>query len=129
MIPHIIHYCWFGSNPLPELAEQCIASWKEHMPDWEQKKWDDIASSPLYVRQAYELKQQGKDSSWFARMISATVVSIIGILSVQFYAERKTHIAQLKEMNIFPIAETSIKARLINFSPRMMVEVLHIKNK
>ncbi|NLC93695.1 MAG: glycosyl transferase, partial [Treponema sp.] len=26
-IPHIIHYCWFGGNPLPELAEKCLASW------------------------------------------------------------------------------------------------------
>ena len=61
MIPHIIHYCWFGSNPLPELAERCIASWKEHMPEWEMRRWDetnfDIASAPLYVRQAYEAKK------------------------------------------------------------------------
>ena len=29
-IPKIIHYCWFGGNPLPELAEKCIASWKKN---------------------------------------------------------------------------------------------------
>ena len=29
MIPKIIHYCWFGGNPLPELAQRCIASWKK----------------------------------------------------------------------------------------------------
>lgn len=61
MIPKIIHYCWFGGNALPELAERCIASWHEHMPDWEYKRWDetnfDIASAPLYVRQAYEAKK------------------------------------------------------------------------
>ena len=61
MIPHIIHYCWFGKTALPELAERCIASWKEHMPEWEIRRWDetnfDVFSAPLYVRQAYEAKK------------------------------------------------------------------------
>lgn len=61
MIPRIIHYCWIGGAPLPELAEQCIASWKEHMTEWEIKRWDesnfDISSAPLYVRQAYEARK------------------------------------------------------------------------
>lgn len=61
MIPKIIHYCWIGGAPLPSLAEQCIASWKKYMPEWELKRWDesnfDIASAPLYVRQAYEARK------------------------------------------------------------------------
>ena len=61
MIPKIIHYCWFGQPPLPPLAEQCIASWKKHMPDWQIMRWDetnfDIAAAPLYVRQAYEARK------------------------------------------------------------------------
>lgn len=60
-IPKIIHYCWFGKGKLPELAERCIASWKEFMPDWEYMRWDesnfDIAAAPLYVRQAYETRK------------------------------------------------------------------------
>ena len=46
---------------MPELAERCIASWKEHMPEWEYMRWDesnfDIAAAPLYVRQAYEARK------------------------------------------------------------------------
>lgn len=61
MIPHIIHYCWFGGAPMPSLAEECIASWKEHMPRWKYMRWDEstfsIADAPLYVRQAYEAKK------------------------------------------------------------------------
>lgn len=61
MIPKIIHYCWFGKNPLPELEQQCLASWHEHMPEWEYKYWNedtfDIAAAPLYVRQAYEARK------------------------------------------------------------------------
>lgn len=46
---------------MPKLAEECIASWHKHMPDWEYRRWDeanfDVASAPLYVRQAYEAKK------------------------------------------------------------------------
>ena len=61
MIPRILHYIWFGDNPLTPLAEQCLASWQEHMPDWQIMRWDesnfDIASAPLYVRQAYAARK------------------------------------------------------------------------
>jgi len=61
MIPKIIHYCWFGRNPKPKLAEKCIRSWKKHCPDYEIIEWNednyDIAEAPLYVRQAYEMKK------------------------------------------------------------------------
>lgn len=61
MIPKTIHYCWFGGNPLPALAEKCIASWKRYCPDYRIVRWDesnfDLHSAPLYVRQAYERKK------------------------------------------------------------------------
>jgi len=61
MIPKTIHYCWFGRNPKPKLAEKCIASWKKYCPDYKIIEWNednfDISSSPLYVRQAYEAKK------------------------------------------------------------------------
>lgn len=61
MIPKTIHYCWFGRNPLPKLAQKCIKSWKKYCPDYEIREWNednfDIASAPLYVRQAYEAKK------------------------------------------------------------------------
>ena len=55
-----IHYCWFGGNPLPELAEKCINSWKEHCPDYEIIEWNennfDVTCCD-YVREAYEAKK------------------------------------------------------------------------
>ena len=61
MIPKIIHYCWFGGNPLPKLARKCIKSWKKHCPEYQLVRWDesnfDLSSCPLYVRQAYEVGQ------------------------------------------------------------------------
>ena len=41
MIPKTIHYCWFGRNPLPELAQKCIKSWKRYFPDYEIKEWNE----------------------------------------------------------------------------------------
>lgn len=41
MIPKVIHYCWFGGNPLPPLAQKCIASWRKFMPDYEICAWNE----------------------------------------------------------------------------------------
>ena len=60
MIPKIIHYCWFGRNPLPELALRCIESWKKFLPDYEIKEWNednfDVNIIP-YTAQAYKAKK------------------------------------------------------------------------
>lgn len=61
MIPRIIHYCWFGRGEMPELVQNCITSWRTYMPDWEFRLWSEdnfeIATSPQYVREAYEAKK------------------------------------------------------------------------
>lgn len=60
MIPKVIHYCWFGGAPLPELAEKCIESWKKYCPDYEIKRWDESnfdVNENKYCREAYEAKK------------------------------------------------------------------------
>ena len=59
-IPKIIHYCWFGGNPLPKLAEKCIASWKKYCPGYEIVRWDETnfdLNYCAYVREAYAAKK------------------------------------------------------------------------
>ena len=60
MIPKIIHYCWFGGKPMPELALKCIESWKKFLPEYELRLWNedtfDINSVP-YVKEAYEARK------------------------------------------------------------------------
>lgn len=60
MIPKLIHYCWFGRNPLPKSAIKYIESWKKYLPDYEIKEWNednfDINSHP-YVEEAYNAKK------------------------------------------------------------------------
>lgn len=60
LIPKVIHYCWFGGNPLPEIAKKCLESWKTYCPDykiveWNEKNFDINAWD--YVREAYEEKK------------------------------------------------------------------------
>ena len=60
MIPKIIHYCWFGHNPLPDMAVRCIESWRKFLPDYEIKVWDetnfDVNMVP-YTKEAYAQKK------------------------------------------------------------------------
>lgn len=60
MIPKVIHYCWFGGNPLPQLAQKCIESWKKNLPNYEIKQWNennfDINIIP-YTSEAYKAKK------------------------------------------------------------------------
>ena len=60
MIPKIIHYCWFGRGPMPELALYCIESWKKFLPDYELRLWNedtfDVNAVP-YVREAYKVRK------------------------------------------------------------------------
>ncbi len=62
MIPKIIHYCWLGGNPLPEIAINCIETWKKYCPDYEIKEWNetnyDFSKHP-YMKGALESKKWG----------------------------------------------------------------------
>lgn len=60
MIPKVIHYCWFGRNPLPESAKECIASWKKFLPDYEIKEWNEDnfdVNITTYTKEAYKAKK------------------------------------------------------------------------
>ena len=60
LIPKIIHYCWFGGNQLPLDAQKYIASWKEYLPGYEIREWNEsnfnINCCP-YVYEAYQAKK------------------------------------------------------------------------
>ncbi|WP_455765225.1 glycosyltransferase family 32 protein [Gemmiger formicilis] len=59
-IPKIIHYCWFGGNPLPEDAKRYIESWKKFCPDYQIIEWNEETfdlNSVAYVKEAYEEKK------------------------------------------------------------------------
>lgn len=60
MIPHIIHYCWFGPAQKSALIRRCIASWQKYLPGWEIIEWNESnydVSKIRYIRDAYEQKK------------------------------------------------------------------------
>lgn len=60
MIPKTIHYCWFGKNAKPILAEKCIESWKKYCPDYKFIEWNEDnfdINSNQYVSEAYQAKK------------------------------------------------------------------------
>ncbi|MBQ8196546.1 MAG: glycosyl transferase [Clostridia bacterium] len=60
MIPKIIHYIWLGGNPLPEIANKCIASWQKFCPDYEIRRHDETnlnLDKYQFARDAYDAKK------------------------------------------------------------------------
>jgi len=52
-IPRILHYVWLGKKPLSPVGQKCLQSWKEHLPGWQIRRWDE-SNSPVehpFVRQ------------------------------------------------------------------------------
>lgn len=41
MIPKVIHTCWFGGAAKGKLIEDCIQSWREQLPDYEIREWNE----------------------------------------------------------------------------------------
>ena len=70
MIPKIIHYCWFGRNPLPMSVEHYIKTWKKHLPDYKIIEWNEDnfdVNICRFTREAYEMKKYAFVSD-FARI-------------------------------------------------------------
>ncbi|GAA0800546.1 glycosyltransferase family 32 protein [Psychrobacter piscatorii] len=56
MIPRKIHYCWFGTNKLPESTKKYIQTWKKYLPDFEIILWNEEnfdINLYSYARDAY----------------------------------------------------------------------------
>lgn len=58
MIPKIIHYIWLGSDNYPPIVEQCIASWKHFLLDYEFRCWSEKDIAQI-------------DSIWLSECLSA----------------------------------------------------------
>lgn len=72
------------------------------------------------------------DRRWYKGMIAATVISILGMIAMEFYHERKDYLELVKNKNVYPLStfhsslRTKFKIRLINFSPRLYCLFIHL---
>jgi mannosyltransferase OCH1-like enzyme len=60
MIPKIIHYCWFGNNPLPPIAIKCIDSWKKYCEGFDIKEWNGNNFDVEFNKYSKEAAEQNK---------------------------------------------------------------------
>lgn len=60
MIPHIIHYCWFGRQLKPKVINNYIEEWKKLLPDYQFMEWNED-NFPIdfckYTQEAYDLRK------------------------------------------------------------------------
>lgn len=59
-IPKIIHYVWLGHGEMSQHLKDCINSWREQMPDYEIKEWNEENFDIDYckfTRQSYDAKK------------------------------------------------------------------------
>ena len=55
VIPRIIHGIWFSGDPMPELYQRCLESWRKYSPDYEIRIWNLETYKPddcLFFEQA-----------------------------------------------------------------------------
>ncbi len=60
MIPKIIHLCWLSGDPYPDDIVRCLATWSEHLPDYEIRIWthaDLEVLNSTWATQAYNEKK------------------------------------------------------------------------
>lgn len=56
MIPKIIHHCWFGRGPMPDLVVRSIESWRVALPNYTFRLWNEDnfdVNQITFTRQAY----------------------------------------------------------------------------
>jgi hypothetical protein len=70
MIPKVIHYCWFGGNPIPAEYREYIKTWAEFCPDYEIIEWNEKnydVTKNTYMHDAYKA-QKWAFASDYARL-------------------------------------------------------------
>lgn len=74
MIPRIIHYTWFSTEPMPDLVVKCLASWHRFMPDWQYELWNYDRISSIqndWLKECLEAKKWAFAAD-FVRMYAVT---------------------------------------------------------
>lgn len=60
MIPKIIHYCWFGGQPIPAEYKRYIDSWRKYLPAYEIWEWNEQNYDVNCIPFSTEAYQVGK---------------------------------------------------------------------
>ena len=101
----------------------------------EEKQQKVLNDKLLLIDSLLEQQKKQFDTRWFKGMISATVMSFVSYVALNFYNQRKFYLQALKLKKIFPLnsfhatRRNRIRILLINISPAFYCWFIHIKNK
>lgn len=120
MIPKIIHYCWFGSNPMPPIVLKCIESWKAKMPDYEIKLWNE-ENVPIkeykFMKDAYSVKKWAFVSD-YARY---WILYQYGGFFLDCDVEALDSFEKLRNQNIFFAFNKHVKKSVLFVNPGLII--------
>ena len=121
MIPKIIHACWLGSAPMPEVYKNYVEGWKKLNPDFEVKLWTDkdfekYYDDSLFVKDAIRLKKYGFLADYFR----FTVLYEFGGIYIDTDVEMFKPLDEFLNSKMFMgyIFDTSIGTALIGSEPK-----------
>lgn len=101
----------------------------------EEKKRKVLADKLSLVDSLNRQAESCSDKCWFEGMIAGTTLSILSLVTADFYKERGNIIRQLRRKRVFPLScyhateRTARKLKLINVSPELFCLLHHWKNK
>ena len=99
------------------------------------KQRKQLCDKIYLLQKLNEWGNKQKNRQWFDAMINGLVINIVGMLSTNFYAERKEYIQKIKDLNILPITNYHVaprvhkKVKLISWSIDLAIILLHITRK
>lgn len=67
--------------------------------------------------------------TWYKKIEAHSVISLLTNIGNTLFSERKEYFRQLRELKVIPIEGISAKAKLANISPRLLVFLIHLKNR
>lgn len=59
IIPHKIHYVWFGRDDVPPTVAKAIKSWQKYLPGWEITRWNEDncnVNDNDFIKQTFKTK-------------------------------------------------------------------------
>lgn len=101
----------------------------------EEKKRKVLADKLALIDSMNRQAASCEDKRWFEGMIAGTTLSILTLVTADFYKERRHIIYQLRMKRVFPLSNyhatqrTARKLKLINISPELFCLLHHWKNK
>jgi len=101
----------------------------------EEKKRKVLRDKFSLISDLQQQAEQVDDRRWFDGMIASIVIGILSVVTNNFYKERHTYMAQLRELNVISLSDYHLspsartKRNIINISPELFCWLIHIKNK